>query len=102
MAPVMKVNHFAINSEKKTVRRVTMRLYNSEKNHESCLSFVDDYPPSERSETGGYTVFTFVCLSVCLCVCAHSDIGIARFCLPPSFLSLPSLPCPSLPSSVAW
>jgi len=30
----------------------------------SCL-------PSERSETGGYTVFTFVCLSVCLCVCAH-------------------------------
>ena len=27
------------------------------------------YPPSERSETGGYTVFTFVCLSVCLCIC---------------------------------
>ena len=25
------------------------------------------YPPSERSETGGYTVFTSVCLSVCLC-----------------------------------
>ena len=26
------------------------------------------YPPSERSETGGYYVFTFVCLSVCLSV----------------------------------
>jgi len=25
------------------------------------------YPPSERSETSGYSVFTFVCLSVCLC-----------------------------------
>ena len=26
------------------------------------------YPPSERSETGGYTVFTYVCLCVCLSV----------------------------------
>jgi len=25
------------------------------------------YPPSERSETGGYTVFTFVCVCVCVC-----------------------------------
>ena len=25
------------------------------------------HPPSERSETGGHTVFTLVCLSVCLC-----------------------------------
>jgi len=25
------------------------------------------YLPSERSETGGYTVFTFVRLCVCLC-----------------------------------
>jgi len=25
------------------------------------------YPPSERSESGGYTAFTFVCLRVCLC-----------------------------------
>jgi len=23
------------------------------------------YPPSERSETGGYAVFTFMCLYVC-------------------------------------
>jgi len=32
------------------------------------------YPPSEWTETGGYTVFTFVCLCVCVCVCvcAHS------------------------------
>ena len=29
--------------------------------------FVYLYLPSERSETGGYYVFTFVCLSVCLC-----------------------------------
>jgi len=29
------------------------------------------YPPSERNETGGYTVFTFVCLSVCA-VCTLS------------------------------
>ena len=32
------------------------------------------YPSSERSETGGYTVFTFVCLSVCVCVCALSPV----------------------------
>jgi len=25
------------------------------------------HPPSERSETVGYTVFVFVCLCVCLC-----------------------------------
>jgi len=25
------------------------------------------YPPGERCDTGGYTVFTFVCLCVCLC-----------------------------------
>jgi len=30
----------------------------------SPLTFL--YPPSERSETGGYTVFTFVCLCVCV------------------------------------
>ena len=28
------------------------------------------YLPSEWSKTGGYTVFTFVCL--CECLCAHS------------------------------
>ena len=37
------------------------------------MAVVDVYnllsPPSERSDTGGYTVFTFVC--VCLCVCIH-------------------------------
>jgi len=27
------------------------------------------YLPSEQCETGGYTVFTFDCLSVCLSVC---------------------------------
>jgi len=27
------------------------------------------YLPSEPSETGGYTVFTFVC--VCVCPCVH-------------------------------
>jgi len=32
-----------------------------------CPSSSSSYPPSERSETGGYTVFTFVCMSVCLC-----------------------------------
>jgi len=26
------------------------------------------YLRSERSKTGGYTVFTFVCVSVCVCV----------------------------------
>jgi len=31
------------------------------------------YPPSERSETGGYTVLTFVCL--CVCICVHSVHG---------------------------
>jgi len=30
------------------------------------------YPPSERSETGGYTVFT---LSVCVCVCERSVLA---------------------------
>ena len=34
-----------------------------------CLILL--YPPSERSETGGYYVFTFVRPSVCLSVCAH-------------------------------
>ena len=51
-----------------------------------CSSF---YPPSERSETGGYTVFTFVCLSVCLslslslCVCAHT-VQSSTVCVPPT------------------
>jgi len=31
------------------------------------------YPLSERSETGGYTVFTFVSLSVCLCVSVRTQ-----------------------------
>jgi len=29
------------------------------------------YLSSERSETGGYTVFTFACLSVCVCACSR-------------------------------
>ena len=29
------------------------------------------YPPSERSETGGYYVFTCVCQRVRVCVCVH-------------------------------
>jgi len=54
------------------------------------------YPPSERSETGGYTVFTFVCLSVWLCVCAHS-VQSSTVCVPPTtHQPSPSWnPCPS-------
>jgi len=37
------------------------------------------YPPSERSETGGYTVFTIVCL----CVRAHS-VQSSTVCVPPT------------------
>ena len=40
-----------------------------------CLQFLFSsllYAPSERSETGGYTVFTFVCLCVCLCALGSS------------------------------
>ena len=39
------------------------------------------YWPSERSETGGYIVFTFVCL--CVCVCAHS-VQSSTVCVPPT------------------
>jgi len=39
------------------------------------------YPPSKRSETGGYTVFPFV--SVCLCVCVHS-VQSSTLCVPPT------------------
>jgi len=32
------------------------------------------YPPSERSETGAYTVFSFVCLSLCVSVRTQSSL----------------------------
>jgi len=32
------------------------------------------YPPSELSDTGGYTVSTFVCLSVCVSVRTQSSL----------------------------
>jgi len=32
------------------------------------------YPPSERSETGGYTVCTFVCVCVSVCVSVSNHI----------------------------
>ena len=32
------------------------------------------YPPSERSETGRYTVFIFVCLGVCVCVSVSTPV----------------------------
>jgi len=32
------------------------------------------YLPSERSETGGYVVFTYVCLSVCVSVRTQSSV----------------------------
>jgi len=44
------------------------------------------YPPSEWSETDGYTIFTFVCLCVCL------------FALSPVFNSV----CPSHNASATW
>jgi len=37
------------------------------------LSFL--YLPSEWSETGRYYVFTFVCLSVCLCALSPIDLN---------------------------
>jgi len=44
-------------------------------NYHKCIIFINYYkylyPPSELSETGGYTVFTFVCLSVSVCVHTH-------------------------------
>jgi len=38
------------------------------------------YPPSERSQTGGYTVFT--CLSVCVSVFTQSSLN--SVCVPPT------------------
>jgi len=35
---------------------------------EPCNNCIRQKSPSERSETGGYTVFTFVCLSDCVCL----------------------------------
>jgi len=35
------------------------------------------YPPSEGSATGGYTIFTFVCLSVCLCALSPAFNSVA-------------------------
>ena len=56
------------------------------------------YTPSERSETGGYTVFSFVCLSgcVCVCVCAHS-VQSSTVCVP-STTHQPSPSCNPCPS----
>ena len=37
------------------------------------------YLPNERSETGGYTVFTFVCLSVCqICLCVRTQSSLQQ------------------------
>jgi len=50
------------------------------------------YPPSERSETGGYILFSLLCacLSVCPCVCAHHHQQLQRQHYHPSHLLLPS------------
>jgi len=54
------------------------------------------YPPSERSETGGYAVFTFVCLSVSVCVCSHS-VQSSTVCVLPTTRQ-PSPSCNPSPS----
>ena len=56
------------------------------------------YPPSERSENGGYTVFTFICLSVCVCVCAHS-VQSSTVCVP-LITHQPSPSCNPSPSQL--
>jgi len=49
----------------------SVRWYISQTTWPNFTKFL--YPPSERSETGGYTVLPFVCL--CVCVCAHSVLA---------------------------
>ena len=69
--------------------------------HRQCKQLL--YPPSERSETGGCTVFTFVCLCVCLCALSavfnsvsvpqrisHSLGGLCTLWAPSSFAHWPT------------
>ena len=72
--PRNKIARLKVSPRRITWRKRAMLFYPLFSNYFEDLL----YPPSERTETGGYTVFTFVCLSVCLsvcvCLCALSPV----------------------------